>query len=179
MDYSFIIRRANESDTENIKKILNEAFQNYKDAIKQVSAPFGDETIQQCPGSDMDIPLEALSESIEDIKAAINAHNIYTYIAVVDNLPVGTVRITINNDGTAYLSRFGVVASSRSIGIGKALMNVVDKLMKEKSVQRLMLHTASKHSDLVRFYYGRGFYVESASSDRGYIRVMLVKDYNC
>ena len=157
MDYSFIIRRATSEDAVAIKEILNESFTNYKNDTGLTGA------------------LEALTESVEAIRTAIETVNVY--IAVVDEIPVGTVRLSINTDGTAYLSRFGVVSSSRSIGIGKALMNLVNKLMKAKGVTRLTLHTASKNRELIRFYYGAGFYVESISTDRGYLRALLVKDY--
>ncbi|NLN65589.1 MAG: GNAT family N-acetyltransferase, partial [Clostridiaceae bacterium] len=30
---------------------------------------------------------------------------------------------------------------------------------------------------LMRFYYGRGFYVDSVTHDRGYPRARLVKEY--
>ena len=157
MDYSFIIRRANSQDAVAIKDILNESFTNYKNDTGITGA------------------LEALTESVEAIRVAIESVNVY--IAIVDEVPVGTVRLSINADGTAYLSRFGVKSSSRSIGIGKALMNLVNKLMKEKGVSRLTLHTASKNRELIHFYYGAGFYIESISTDRGYLRALLVKDF--
>ena len=50
--------------------------------------------------------------------------------------------------------------------------------MMEKGVKRLELHTAAKYFDLVRFYYGRKFYIESISEDRGYKRALMVKEYN-
>ncbi|MDP4272362.1 MAG: GNAT family N-acetyltransferase, partial [Bacteroidota bacterium] len=46
-----------------------------------------------------------------------------------------------------------------------------------RGIKRLSLHTASKYHDLVRFYYGRGFYVDSTSRDRGYVRALMVKEY--
>ena len=63
------------------------------------------------------------------------------------------------------------------LGIGKSLMNLVDKYLISKNVRQVSLHTASKYGALMRFYYGRGFYVESVSHDRGYPRARLVKDY--
>ena len=32
-------------------------------------------------------------------------------------------------------------------------------------------------SNLIRFYYGRGYYIDSTTKDRGYIRALLCKDY--
>jgi hypothetical protein len=56
-------------------------------------------------------------------------------------------------------------------------MNLVDKILKAKGVKKVSLHTASKYKDLVRFYYGRGFYIDSTTKDRGYVRALLVKEY--
>ncbi|UKI36392.1 MAG: hypothetical protein L6V93_21240 [Clostridiales bacterium] len=56
-------------------------------------------------------------------------------------------------------------------------MNLVDINMRVLGVKKLYLHTGSKISSLVTFYYGRGFYVESTSTDRGYIRAQMCKEY--
>ena len=56
-------------------------------------------------------------------------------------------------------------------------MNVVDKVMRENHVKLLRLHTASKVTALIRFYYGRGFYIASVENSRGYPRAELVKEY--
>jgi ribosomal protein S18 acetylase RimI-like enzyme len=116
-----------------------------------------------------------LTESIEEIEADILEKEVY--IAIIDNNPVGSIRIKFLPDNTAYISRFGVMLDYHNIGIGKSLINLVDKILKSKSVKKVSLHTASKYRDLVRFYYGRGFYIESTSTDRGYIRALLVKEY--
>ena len=56
-------------------------------------------------------------------------------------------------------------------------MNIVDKIMIDQGVKKLSLHTASKIASLIRFYYGRGFYIDSTDKSKGYIRALLVKDY--
>ena len=58
------------------------------------------------------------------------------------------------------------------------MMNLVDRIMIKKGVKRLSLHTGSKISSLIRFYYGRGFFIESTDTDRGYVRALLVKEYS-
>ena len=80
-----------------------------------------------------------------------------------------------NNE--AYLSRFAVASSNRNNGIGKILMKVVDKVMKENNVKTLKLHTCSKVTALIRFYYGRGFYISDVEYSRGYARAELIKEY--
>lgn len=155
MLYSFIIRRASEEDAPAVFSILQTAFKEYGSITGQNR-------------------LEALSETVEDIAKEIKSKAVY--IAVIDNMIVGTVRLDIY--GTeAYLSRFAVDQNNRNIGIGKSLVSVVDKFLKEKGVKRVTLHTSSKHSALMRFYYSRGFFVEAIETDRGYLRARLVKEY--
>lgn len=157
MNYSFIIRKATIEDAPAILKIMRESFKKY----------------MQDTG--LSGTMEALTESLENIEADILGKEVY--IAIIDDNPVGTIRIKILPDNTAYISRFGVMLDYHNIGIGKSLMNLADKVLISKGVKRVSLHTASKYRDLIRFYYGRGFYIESTSTDRGYIRALLVKDY--
>ena len=41
----------------------------------------------------------------------------------------------------------------------------------------IQLHTGSKITSLIRFYYGRGFYIDSTDKSRGYVRALLIKEY--
>ena len=157
MDYSFIIRKAAPEDAEAIQLILQEAFKKYMD------------------DTGLSGSMEALEETIDDIKKHIEED--YVFIALIDGDPAGTIRVQILEDSTGYISRFGVRLQYQNIGIGKALMNLVDKLLKSKGVKKVSLHTASKYTALMRFYYGNGFYVESTSTERGYIRALMVKEY--
>jgi ribosomal protein S18 acetylase RimI-like enzyme len=154
--YSFIIRRAEASDAGDVYAILQKAFREYAEAAGLTE-------------------VEALKETIADIEKEIRDKVVY--IALIDKVIVGTVRVDISGD-TAYISRFAVNSSHRNIGIGKSLMNLVDKYLIAKNVRQVSLHTASRYGALMRFYYGRGFYVESVSHDRGYPRARLVKDYH-
>lgn len=153
----FEVRDATYKDIPAIAQITYEAFQKYAQLV-------GNDNIQ------------ALSETEEDIRNDID--NSTVLVAFMDDTPVGSVRVKIDKEtNTAYLSRFGVKVSSQNNGIGKSLMNLVDIKMKEMGVKSIMLHTGSKVSSLVRFYYGRGFYIDSTTKDRGYIRALLRKDY--
>ncbi len=158
MNYSFIIRKATIEDAPAIATIIQESFKKY----------------MQDTG--LSVMMDALTESIDTIEADIAEKEVY--IALIDNNPVGTIRIKIMPDKSAYISRFGVMLDYHNIGIGKSLMNLADKILMHNGVKKVSLHTASKYRDLIRFYYGRGFYIESTSTDRGYIRALLVKEYN-
>ena len=116
-----------------------------------------------------------LEETYEDVKKAIETTEVF--VALYNEEVIGSVRIEIKPDNTAYLSRFGVSALHQNNGIGKILMNAVDNSMRELGITCLYLHTASRMFSLIRFYYGRGFYIESTTNDRGYIRALLCKEY--
>lgn len=157
MNTGFEVRVATYNDIDAIEQITHEAFQKYAQMV-------GNDNIQ------------ALCETKEDIKNDID--NSLVLVAFMDNVPVGSVRVKINEeDKTAYLSRFGVKISSQNNGVGKSLINLVDLKMREMGIKRIMLHTGAKVSSLVRFYYGRGYYIDSTTKDRGYIRALLCKDY--
>ena len=155
MDYSFIIRRAMLSDALDVYNIIQKAFSEYAEAAGLKN-------------------IEALNETIVDIENDIE--NKVVFIAIIDYKIVGTVRVDITGD-EAYISRFAVNSENRNAGIGKSLMSLVDKYLTAKNVKVVSLYTASRYGALMRFYYGRGFYVESVSNKRGYPRARMVKDY--
>lgn len=157
MDYSFIIRKADLDDAPAIQGIVRESFKKYMEDTRLVGT------------------MDALEETLEDIRKDIESKEVY--IAFIDNVPVGSIRIEFLPDGNAYISRFGVRLQYHNIGIGKSFMNLVDKLMYARGVKRVSLHTASKYRELIRFYYGRGFYIDSTTKERGYVRALLVKEY--
>lgn len=157
MNYSFVIRKASLGDIKAVKEVMDDSFSLYKSKI----IPEGE--------------LDALNETEEDITYDILKKEVF--IAFIDDEPVGSIRVEINYDKTAQISRFGVKQAYHNIGIGKALMNLVDKYLQSKGVHNVRLYTASKYGDLMRFYYGRGFYVHSTSTDKGYIRALMYKDY--
>ena len=157
INYSFIIRKAVESDAPAIHEIIRESFSKYMADTGLTSS------------------VDALQESAEDIIRDIRTKEVY--IALIDDIAVGTARVSILPDNTAYLSRFGVRPSYNNIGIGKSLMNLIDKMLIQKGIKSVSLHTASKYKDLVRFYYGRGFYIDSTTKDKGYVRALMIKEY--
>lgn len=152
----FQVRLATEEDIPAIMSITTEAFEKYRELA-------GVETTA------------ALHETYEDVKRDLETKIVL--IAFTDGVPVGSVRLEMLDEHTAYLSRFGVKLTSQNNGIGKSIMNIVDKIMIDKGVTHLKLHTGAKITSLVRFYYGRGFYIDSTDKSRGYVRALLVKEY--
>ena len=136
----FQVRLANYDDIPAIMNITREAFVKY----------------QKMSGVEN---LAALEESYNDVKKDIDTKVVL--LALSDGEPVGSVRVEVFPDKTAYLSRFAVKVTSQNNGIGKSIMNLVDKIMVKKGVTQIQLHTGSKITSLIRFYYGRGFYIEA------------------
>lgn len=152
----FEVRHAKESDIESILEITREAFMKYSDMTGVTK-------------------LDALEEMYDDVKRDIE--NKVVLIALSDGEPVGCVRVEIKPDDTAILTRFAVKVTCQNNGIGKSLMNHIDKIMKKRGVKSISLYTASKAAPLIRFYYGRGFYIDSIDTSRNYLRAKLVKEY--
>ncbi|MGN1098307.1 MAG: GNAT family N-acetyltransferase [Clostridia bacterium] len=153
---TFEIRRAAENDAEAIHEITRDAFRKY---------------CEMAGISD----IEALHESLEDVKRDIAEKTVL--VAYMDGTVVGSLRLTMDEQTkTAYLGRFGVSGLYRNNGIGKALVGVADMTARRHGMEKTRLHTASKVAELMRFYYSRGFYAESVSSERGYLRAEMVKE---
>ena len=157
MEFSLIIRKAIKTDAPDIRAILEDSFTQY---IKKSGIPL------------------SIGDMLDDIPAIErDIENIDVYIAFLDGAPVGTVRVAIRDGEPAMLTKLGVVSDYNNIGIGKSLMNLVDKTVAGRGASSLILYTASKNTGIMRFYYGRGFYVDSTSKERGYIRALMRKDY--
>lgn len=152
----FQIRLADEADIPDIMRITREAFTKYKELA-------GIEHV------------DALDETYEDVKRDVDSKIVL--LALSDGEPVGSARIEVFPDNTAELTRFGVKVTSQNNGIGKSIMNLVDRMMMRCNVKSIHLYTGAKITPLIRFYYGRGFYIRSTDDSRGYIRAKLIKEY--
>ena len=151
-----ILRRASLHDIQGIFEVTKQAFLNYAKMI----------------GTDN---IDALSEDYCKVKSDVIGKHVY--VACIGSRVVGSLRIELNDkEKTAYLSRFGVLQEYYNLGVGKKLLNLVYAEMISMGVKKIYLHTASKASRLINFYYRQGFYIESVSYDKGYPRALLVKE---
>lgn len=151
-----LIRKAIPEEAHLIREVLQESFKKY------------------CIESGLDT-VEALKETIADIKKDMVTKELL--VAVLEDEIVGTLRCVIQPDNTAYITRFGVKPRCHKAGIGRALLSEADSILERKGTKKVYLNTASKNRDLIRFYYARGFYVESVSNDKGYLRALMVKEF--
>jgi ribosomal protein S18 acetylase RimI-like enzyme len=140
-----------------IMQITRDAFQKYVAEAK-------------IPGT-----IDALSESLDDVIREIETKKVF--IAEVDKMPAGSIRITVSNDKTAYISRFGVLMKYQSMGIGRALMDEALKYLTEEGVTSTSLHTSSNYKYLVDFYLQYGFTIQEITHDRGYPRALMKREH--
>ncbi len=151
------VKKATLDDMPAIYKITMEAFQKY--------------------AFDLGLPDQvcALKETYESIKEDLTKKIVL--VAWADGKAVGSIRCEALPPGNiGYISRFGVKPDVHNMGVGKALMMAIEKEAQKQGITLLTLHTASKMTSLVRFYYGMGFYIHSTTTERGYIRAYFCKE---
>ena len=154
-----MVRPATKEDVPAIRQIMQEAFSFYAMKVGISS-----------PGS-----VQALEETCADIEKQLEEKVIF--VAEVDGMVAGSVRLELMSDGSVYFSRFGVLEVFKGKKIGDELMAAVDTYMVENGYERLMLHTAASLLSLIRFYYSKGFVIVSSDAPRGYTRALLCKYY--
>lgn len=153
---SLYIRKAVPADAQMIFDITKEAFTKY---AKELG---------------MSEKVYALHESIEDIISDINKKTVF--IGFIDDVPLGSIRYELIDGNLGYISRFGVKLDAQKGGMGGALVAAVEEDCRARGISAIALHTCTKMFQLVRFYYGKGFYIHSTTHDRGYVRGLFLKE---
>lgn len=114
---------------------------------------------------------DALKETLDDIAKDINEKKVF--VALVNDIPAGSIRLTVKPDSTAYISRFGVLLGYQSLGIGRSLIKESIEFLKSNNLNSVSLHTAA-NSGLVGFYSHFGFTTEEITHEKGYPRALMV-----
>lgn len=150
------IRPAKQSDIEAISSLLHIAFADYYNVLG--------------------VKIKSANETYDEIKKEIEEKQVYVATANMQKI-VATIRFNKEND-ICYVSRFGVLPKWQSTGTGKMLLKQAEKYSKENKLKAMALHTATKLSKQVKYYYKQGFYIHSTTFDKGYIRGLLVKEFD-
>ena len=151
-----IVRTASLDDVNAICDITQEAFTKYAYDLGQRDK------------------IAALQETAEIVARDISQKNVL--IGLLDQTPMGSIRFEII-DNIAYISRFGVKLMAQGCGLGRSLIREVEARCRAlPNVEAIALHTSSRMASLVRFYYGQGFFIHSTTTDRGYIRALMVRE---
>lgn len=155
MNCDILIRKADKNDVDDIKNITKEAFSEYASKT----------TAQR---------IDALFETHMDIENDIE--NKIVFAAVCGGKVLGSLRLEIS-ENTAYLTRFAVQKADRSRGIGGRLIDYASDFVHKSGVGTLCLHTDLNMKQLVGFYKRHGFEVEAVEETRGYMRALLIKEF--
>lgn len=112
--------------------------------------------------------VKGVSETYDDILEDIE--NKYVLLAIDEDQLVGAIRLeTIEN--IVYISRLCSSKGNKEINVGALLIEKTKELVEADA---LCLHTGTKISSLVMFYYRCGFYIDSVSHEKGYPRGLFV-----
>jgi|LSQX01.2.fsa_nt_gb ribosomal protein S18 acetylase RimI-like enzyme len=120
--------------------------------------------------------VDALGEDVLDLMRYITENAVF--VARVGRNIVGTVRLSLEADAHAYLSRFAVLPGNQSKGVGSMLFEAAEQYLQTQGVRSVRLHTALTNTPLVRFYENRGFRLAARSDERGYPRGLLIKEFD-
>ncbi len=151
-----LLIKATKSDAKEILNITKLAFDLYAKEIRKRES------------------IAALYETEADVIADIKTKNVY--VAKIDGVMVGSVRVKNLTEGIAYLSRFSIHPDVQNLGIGGLLLEKVKLECANMGIKAIALHTASKMRSTVAFYLKNGYYIHSISKDSDYIRAFMVNE---
>ena len=147
------IKTAEPKDSKVVYKITKQAFQDYLDpAFSSYVA--------------------ALQETEAEVKQDIQEKEVL--IAYIDGQPVGSVRFYPLEAGDYHLSRLGVVDDHQGQQVGYKLIEEVERRVKKRGGNRIILYSAYQRKELLDFYQRYGYEIQAITDD-DYQRAKLVK----
>ena len=154
-----LVRPATEADAPAIHRVTRAAFEVYGNDVRMPAA------------------ITALRETEEDVRRLVRTDQsgVRVLVAEVEGDVVGSVRYQ-DIGGIGYLSRFAVRPDLQRGGIGRALVQAVEDACRAMGLPAIALHTSSRMSGLVHFYYRAGYFIHSTNDERGYIRALFVRE---
>jgi N-acetylglutamate synthase-like GNAT family acetyltransferase len=117
--------------------------------------------------------LDAQRETLDDLLVHLKTDHVL--VAEHRGRLIGTVRLILAEDGSAYFSRFAVLPALQQSGVGKLLYQRAEEWLRGCGVQTIRLHTALTNQPLVAFYRSRGFELVETKTARGYPRGLFEK----
>lgn len=141
-------RTATTDDAREILTLTHTAFMRYAQAIGQ--------------------SVRGTTETLDDV--IYDIENKTVLLAISEGTIVGAIRCE-QLDHIVYASRFCSLPNTKEENVGYRLM---DRVKEEFPVDAICLHTCTRLTKLVMFYYRCGYYVHSVSHQRGYPRGLFV-----
>lgn len=125
-------------------RLLPATKEHKRDLIHIGMSSFGD------PEEDVDVLIERNLEGEE--------HQLF--IAMDDTKPIGMITVTMD-EGTAFLTGFGVRSELQGKGYGRAILQQVTRRLKEQSIDKISLEVEMDNENALFLYTSSGFKVVS------------------
>ncbi len=147
-----VIRKAVESDVNEITQCVANAFKKYVPVINRKPQPM-----------------------LLDFKKVIKSDNVY--VAIVDGNLSGVIVLSAKGgEGEMLLSLISVIEESQGEGIGGALITFAEGFAREMNKHTLWLFTNAAYENNLEVFNYLGFEEYNRATDQGYEKVFLRKE---
>ena len=145
------IKKAKKDDYEEIYKIVNKAFSEYK---KNKNNPDLEET-----------PADVLKDIENDIVLAL----------IKNQRIVGSLRLIEKENSRVYLKKFAISPEFQNQGFGTLLFEKAEQIAVKSNKKEIYLYSSLENQNLVEFYQNLGFKCVEQNDQMGYERGLWVK----
>jgi putative acetyltransferase len=114
-----------------------------------------------------------LNSDLNDIAAHYGPQNSHTFVAVLDDLIVGTGTIREKDPTTVELVRVSVSSARRGQGLGKGLVRHLISIAREREYTSLVCETTDTWQDAIGLYLACGFTITAQQNGDVYFRLEL------
>lgn len=106
-------------------------------------------------------PWKTLKSTPEEFEEGFQSQSTSTntYSVIVDEKPVGIISIRYPWLLGPYLGFLGIIPEAQGVGLGKVLMNWLEKTAKEHSARNVFICVSDFNHDAQAFYNDCGYYV--------------------
>lgn len=104
---------------------------------------------------DLGFPMKAAGASTDDVRRWMDEARLL--VAILEDKPVGAVRLEETPDGRLKVSRLAVEEEHQGEGIGSRLMDAAESIAREEGCDAVRLTTPPDHPYLPAFYRERGY----------------------
>lgn len=125
------------------------------------------------PEDDLNLYLEEYYNK-ENLTKIINSKNNQTFIALIEDIPVGWMRLKVWKEmNQIFLSSLYVIPKYQNFGIGRKFLKLAFKEAKKKNFDRIQIGVMDKNKRAIEIYEKIGFvFNDSESFKMGKTEVM-------
>lgn len=114
------------------------------------------------------------SHEPNNIKDLFSKKEFFVIVAISDSKIIGAVRYKFDQAGNVYLYRLAVLKMHRNKGVGRLLMNKVEKIATRSHCSKILLDCAEEKK-IASYYEKLGFVVDRVDKHKGYHGVYMSK----